>query len=248
MNPYDFVTLTILIVVYVLFRLRFVRITSERRHKKIESLLLTMSLKLPKGVKPAGYDDQNTLTQLGFSCDMESRPIPRKLEIDFVQIEKRNSGSDRRPICLDVDSKSSDSSCVSPKTMRVVRDRVELFSTAVKKRSLSPDSKSVTEFMSKQIKSEVIKPSDESSSTLTQEPREKGKDGWKSVFHDAAKISAASKALVSSTQNAVVTEPSKHRDEVAFSSSESANTVTPEKNVEPKIRYVGICYFIHSVI
>ena len=121
-----------------------------------------MSLKIPKGVKPAGYDDQNTLTQLGFSCDMESRPMPRKLEIDFIEVgmgDNSNSGSNRRPICLDVDSKSSDSSSVSPTTMRAVRDRVELFAITTKKRSLSPDSKSVTDFLKKQIKSE-IKPSD----------------------------------------------------------------------------------------
>ena len=210
-----------------------------------------MSLKLPKGVKPAGYDDQNTLTQLGFSCNMESRPMPRKLEIDFVQVgmggnsksQQTNSGSNRRPICLDVDSKSSDSSSVSPTTMRVVRDRVELFAITTKKRSLSPDSKSVTDFLKKQIKSE-IKPSDGSSSALTHDFQEKGKDGWESVFHDAVKTSVANKALISSTQNAVVTNPGQHSEDVAFISSASGDTPTPEKNSEQKIRYVIISYYI----
>ena len=204
-----------------------------------------MSLKIPKGVKPAGYDDQNTLTQLGFSCDMESRPMPRKLEIDFIEVgmgDNSNSGSNRRPICLDVDSKSSDST-VSPTTMRAVRNRVELFAVTTKKRSLSPDSESVAEFMKKQIKSE-IKPSDGSSSALTHDCQEKGKDGWASVFHDAVKTSVKNKALISSTQNAVVTKPGQHSEDVAFISSSSGDTPTPETNSEQKIRYVIIIYYI----
>ena len=70
----------------MLLRLRYIRINREQCHKNVNHLSLTMSLPLPKGVKPAGHVDQDTLTKLGFSCDVETRPIPRKLEIDFVEV------------------------------------------------------------------------------------------------------------------------------------------------------------------
>ena len=223
-----------------------------------------MSLPLPKGVKPAGHVDQDTLTQLGFSCDVETRPIPRKLEIDFVEVSmggkskshQVSSGSNKQPICLDVDSKSSaSSSCVSPTTMRIVRDRVELFWSTTKKSKMSPDSKSVTEFFRNQSENKPTRESDHNendglSSTLTQEPPEKGKDGWKSVFHDAIKASVANKAVLSSTQNAVVMKPSNHRDNVDFSSSSSVNTRTPEKTIEKKLGTLWsvIILFIYLIV